>query len=37
MVAAITTVHRNKSFETGDNGFEIHLYYIVILITLLIY
>lgn len=37
MVVAILTVHAGNGFNAGDNGFEIPLYYIIMLITLLIY
>ncbi|MDE3234470.1 MAG: DoxX family protein [Bacteroidota bacterium] len=35
MVVAIKTVHWKNGFEAGDNGFEIPLYYIVMLLTLI--
>lgn len=34
MIVAITTVHWSNGFEAGDNGFEIPLYYIVMLFLL---
>ncbi|NLR63368.1 DoxX family protein [Chitinophaga varians] len=37
MVVAIITVHWANGFEAGDNGFEIPLYYILMLFTLLVY
>lgn len=37
MIVAITTVHWSNGFEAGDNGFEIPLYYIIMLITLLVF
>ena len=37
MVVAITTVHLANGFEAGNNGFEIPLYYLIMLFTLLIY
>ena len=37
MMVAIFTVHLGNGFEAGDNGFEIPLYYIIMLLTLLIY
>ena len=37
MLVAIYTVHLGNGFEAGDNGFEIPLYYLIMLITLLIY
>ncbi|NSL87890.1 DoxX family protein [Chitinophaga solisilvae] len=37
MVVAIITVHLANGFEAGDNGFEIPLYYILFLFTLLVY
>lgn len=37
MVVAIITVHLGNGFEAGDNGFEIPLYYMIMLITLLVY
>ena len=36
MVVAIVTVHLNNGFSAGDNGFEIPLYYMLMLFTLLI-
>lgn len=35
MVVAIVTVHLGNGFEAGNNGFEIPLYYIIMLIVLL--
>lgn len=37
MIVAIVTVHLGHGFEAGENGFEIPLYYIIMLITLLVY
>lgn len=37
MLVAIKTVHWTNGFEASDNGFEIPLYYITMLITLLIF
>ena len=37
MIVAIVTVHLGHGFEAGNNGFEIPLYYIIMLFTLLIY
>ena len=37
MVVAITTVHWGNGFDAGDNGSEIPLYYILMLIVLIIY
>jgi len=37
MVVAIVTVHLANGFEAGNNGFEIPLYYLIMLFTLLIY
>ena len=34
MIVAIATVHIGNGFEAGENGFEIPLYYILILLTL---
>lgn len=34
MVVAITTVHLANGFSSGDNGFEIPLYYLLMLFTL---
>lgn len=36
MIVAITTVHLGNGFEAGSNGFEIPLYYILMLISLII-
>lgn len=36
MVVAILTVHLGNGFEAGDNGFEIPLYYLLMLLTLVI-
>lgn len=36
MLVAIKTVHWTNGFEAGNNGYEIPLYYIIMLITLLI-
>lgn len=37
MIVAIVTVHLGNGFEAGNNGFEIPLYYIIMLLTLVIY
>lgn len=37
MVVAIKTVHWEGGFEAGNNGFEIPLYYILMLFTLFVY
>lgn len=37
LLVAIKTVHWANGFEAGSNGFEIPLYYIIFLFTLLIY
>jgi putative oxidoreductase len=37
MIVAIKTVHWVNGFEAGKNGFEIPLYYILMLFTLLVY
>ena len=37
MVVAIFTVHISNGFAAGDNGFEIPLYYFIMLFTLVIY
>ncbi len=37
MIVAITTVHFSNGFEAGDNGFEIPLYYLIMLFTLFVY
>lgn len=37
MVVAIFTVHFENGFAAGDNGFEIPLYYFLMLLTLVIY
>ena len=37
MIVAIITVHLGHGFEAGNNGFEIPLYYIIMLFTLLVY
>lgn len=34
MVVAIVTVHLSNGFSSGDNGFEIPLYYMLMLFTL---
>ena len=36
MIVAIATVHIGNGFEAGSNGFEIPLYYILMLFSLLI-
>lgn len=37
MLVAINTVHWSNGFEAGNNGFEIPLYYLIMLFTLMIY
>ncbi len=37
MMVAIKTVHWTNGFEAGENGFEIPLYYIIMLLTLLVF
>ncbi|WP_319480327.1 DoxX family protein [uncultured Draconibacterium sp.] len=37
MMVAIFTVHFSNGFNAGDNGFEIPLYYIAMLLTLLVF
>ncbi len=37
MLVAIFFVHLHNGFEAGNNGFEIPLYYLIMLFTLLIY
>ena len=37
MVVAIFTVHISNGFAAGDNGFEIPLYYFVMLFALVVY
>ena len=37
MLVAIFTVHISGGFEAGNNGFEIPLYYMIMLFTLVIY
>jgi putative oxidoreductase len=37
LIVAIITVHGANGFEAGDNGFEIPLYYILMLFTLLVF
>ncbi|MGV6844640.1 MAG: HvfX family Cu-binding RiPP maturation protein [Lutibacter sp.] len=37
MLVAIKTVHLAHGFEAGDNGFEIPLYYILMLLTLFVF
>lgn len=37
MLVAIFTVHISHGFEAGANGFEIPLYYLIMLFTLLVY
>lgn len=37
MVVAITFVHLDNGFEAGNNGFEIPVYYILMLSTLILY
>ncbi|MDE3212922.1 MAG: DoxX family protein [Bacteroidota bacterium] len=36
MVVAIRTVHWSNGFDAGNNGFEIPLYYLIMLLTLFI-
>lgn len=37
MLVAIFTVHIGHGFEAGNNGFEIPLYYLIMLFTLVVY
>ena len=37
MLVAIFLVHIGNGFEAGSNGFEIPLYYLIMLLTLLVY
>lgn len=37
MLVAIFTVHIGHGFEAGNNGFEIPLYYLIMLLTLMVY
>lgn len=37
MVVAIVTVHLENGFEAGQNGFEIPLYYLIMLFTLFVF
>ncbi len=37
MLVAIFTVHLGNGFEASNNGFEIPLYYLIMLVTLLVY
>jgi len=37
MIVAVVTVHGGNGFEAGENGFEIPLYYIIMLFTLVVY
>jgi len=37
MLVAIATVHGGNGFEASGNGFEIPLYYLVMLFTILVY
>ncbi|NOY50487.1 MAG: DoxX family protein [Chlorobi bacterium] len=37
MLVAIFTVHYSNGFEAGNNGFEIPLYYLLMLLSLTIY
>jgi len=37
MLVAIFTVHISNGFAAGDNGFEIPLYYLIMLFTLLLF
>ena len=36
MLVAIVTVHMGNGFEAGNNGFEIPLYYILMLFILVV-
>ena len=37
MIVAIVTVHLGNGFEAGNNGYEISVYYILLLLVILIY
>ena len=37
MIVAIVTVHLENGFEAGNDGFEIPLYYIIMLFTLMVF
>lgn len=37
MIVAILSVHLSNGFEAGNNGFEIPLYYIIMLLTLIVF
>jgi len=37
MIVAIVTVHLGNGFEAGNNGYEIPVYYILLLLVILIY
>jgi putative oxidoreductase len=37
MIVAIVTVHLGNGFEAGNNGYEIPLYYILLLLVVIIY
>lgn len=37
MLVAIFTVHAGNGFSAGDNGFEIPLYYFIMLFTLMVF
>jgi putative oxidoreductase len=37
LIVAIKTVHWENGFSSSENGFEIPLYYIIMLLTLMIY
>ncbi|MDH6253817.1 putative oxidoreductase [Chryseobacterium sp. H1D6B] len=37
MIVAVITVHGTNGFEAGENGFEIPLYYMIMLFTLVVY
>ena len=37
MIVAITTVHWTHGFAAGNNGFEIPLYYLIMLFTIFVY
>ena len=36
MIVAVTTVHLGNGFEAGNNGFEIPIYYLLMLFSLLV-
>ncbi len=37
MIVAIVSVHWGNGFEAGNNGFEIPLYYLIMLITIIVF